>query len=219
MKTITQQILNDVELPKEFAYQMDKEEGPDDLYIMKEAPWLQMDNEDNDEYVLFKFYLGQPNAYWDIQRVYDSAVIEGDIDDLPLFGVTEWQDISEKHNWYVRRYSFIRYKEFMQRKRDESFQLEMLREFRNTQAQITSEAAVAAYSLLGKVTSRIDNLLPEEIDVKQLPNFLRAVSEILEVAADAEARVLSIGALMDMYSEEIDDKIVQKHEELIQKYA
>jgi hypothetical protein len=105
----------------------------------------------------------------------------------------------------------VRYLEWLNRKKSEMEQLKQIADFRNSQATLLQQAGLATIELVRKLTDKIESIEANDIRTQDIPSFIGALSTFLNLASDAEARVLSISTLLDMLEDEIDSKILKDH--------
>ena len=80
---------------------------------------------------------------------------------------------------------------------------------RNNQASLLYNISIATVKLVEKLAERIEYIDAEEIRVTDIPKFISALSNFIGIAADAEARILSISGLLAVLEDQIDRKIFQ----------
>lgn len=177
-------------------------------WIKENAAWKQLPQESDIMYLAFRYYIDLPFDKWGYEDAFDTFVAHTNRNDFVL---NEYQAMYEGNQWLERRMAFMRYTEWIKRKNDELTQLQSISNFRNNQASLLSEASNASVVLVRKLAERIESLDPNEIKPSAIPGFISAISSFVSLASDAEARVLSVSQLLELFADELDDQILKKH--------
>lgn len=198
-----------VDIDEELQQQLDNDMVSPE-WIRDHAPWKQQPNEDNDDYFMFTFFCGLPVNKWDVKDAYLAYLRATDDEynknDENIFILT-----AENNKWLIRRSSYIAYKDWVNRKREEIEQLNAIANFRNNQASILNRISRAASHLVEKIAVKIERIDPDEISVRDIPTFVNSVSNILNIAADAEARILAVSELLEMFENEMSADRLREH--------
>lgn len=198
-----------VDIDKELQEQLDGDMVSPE-WIRDFAPWKQQPNESNDEYYLFTFFCGLPVNKWDYKDAYMAYLRSSDekYDDsmLDLF-----VEVAESKMWLIRRSSYMAYVDWVNRKREEIEQLNAIANFRNNQASMLNKISKAAASLVDKISKKIELVDPDEISVRDIPAFINSLSSFLNIASDAEARILAVSELLDKFEDELQADRLREH--------
>lgn len=169
--------------------------------LLSQAPWNQLEIENEDEYDAFKYYINLSIDEWeptDIKRFIDVS----DEDCERMLNAFDWKS---------RRLAFIKYQEWLRRKESEIAHKEQISAFRDTQADLLKTASSATLSLIGKLSQRINALEPEEIKAADIPRFVSAVSDFIDMTTDAQAKFLTVNELLALYEDDLDAAQVREH--------
>lgn len=193
-------VLTDIEIEKGFSRTLN-EDNASVLDIIDNAPWNQLENESNLQYDAFKYYVNLSVDEWDptdIQKFID----------VPKTEITAW---SKQFEWGERRLAYMKYREWLRRKQDEISHQHNIGDFRDTQSNLLKQASGATLTLIGKLSERIQTLDPNEIKAPDIPKFVSAVSQFVDITTEAQAKFLAINELLALYEDEIDSKAVRDH--------
>src|SRR5690606_25266826 len=69
----------------------------------------------------------------------------------------------------------------------------------------------AASSLVDKIAKKIELIDPDEISVRDIPSFVSSISNFLNIASDAEARILAVSELLAIYEDELNIGRLREH--------
>lgn len=196
-----------IDLGQEFTLQLENNSF-DIEWLKANAPWNKRLNETNQQYALFKNYCESSDGKWNPESTYLEYIRKFELVDDNSNRVL-WGKLFEDYEWLKRRAAFFRYLRWIDDKKQEIEHLNKIADMRNSQANILHGASVATIKLLEKLTKRIDNLDETEIAARDIPKYITALNSFLGIAADAEARVLSIAGLLEVLEDQIDRKIFQ----------
>jgi len=177
-------------------------------WVVQYAPWKQQDDETDFEHLAFRYFTKLGIDQWDVAIARNNFIESTTQDSLTL---DQWKNMHDAHDWITRRVSFMKYLEWVTRKTDELDQLKNIGNFRSNQASLLSEASKASVELVRKLAKRIETLDADEIRVQDIPSFISSVASFLNLASDAEARVLSVSALLDAFADELDSSLLTEH--------
>lgn len=179
-------------------------------WLEENAPWLQCENESDFQYLAFKHFCLLPISEWEgrdaLHLFSQKTGRKVNKNEAPM-----WDAWREEFDWIPRRLAFSAYYDWLSRKSDEMQQLSQIGKFRNNQATLLAEVSSATIGLVKKLGSKIDKIRPEEIQTKDVPSFISALVSFLNLAADAEARVLSVSQLLDFFEEQMDTQLLKEH--------
>lgn len=194
------EILTDIEIEKGFERTLN-EDTTTVLDIIDNAPWNQLEGETDAQYDAFKYYVNLSVDEWeptDIQRFVDA----------PKQNIIAW---AKQFEWSERRLAYMKYREWLRRKQDEISHQHNIGDFRDTQSNLLKQASGATLTLIGKLSERIQTLDPNEIKAPDIPKFVSAVSQFVDITTEAQAKFLAINELLALYEDDIDAKAVRDH--------
>lgn len=195
-----EELLVDVEVDKIFERSL-QEETITVEELLENAPWNRMEGESDEAYELFIYFCNLDITEWKPEEIVRFV----DTDDIDVFG------LSKRYNWKSRRLSFLKYQEWIRRKKAEIDHLDSIAEFRDNQADLLKKSGKATIDLIGKLALRIEALDPEEIKAADIPKFISSVSTFITMSSDAEARFNAINELLALYESDIDSNAIRKH--------
>lgn len=199
-------MLADVELDQMFERSLN-EEHIDVDFIRQSAPWLQLEDETDDTYSLFKRYINLSITQWEISTILHE-------DEMANLEIVE--SLCEIYRWKSRRFSYISYLEWLRRRKDELEQLDSIDKFRVQQNELFRNTTLAASVLVTKIGERINEFDPSEITLGNLPKLISAAETLIEVSVDAQSRVLALTQLISLHQDELEIASVQDHIALAQ---
>ncbi len=194
------ELMVDIEIDKIFERSL-QEDTLTVEEVMESAPWKQLEEESELQYDTFKYYINLNIDEWqaiDVLRFID-------IDEA---NAIEW---SEEFQWKERRLAYLKYQEWLRRKKSELKHTEDIEEFRDSQAELLKSAGGATLNLISKLALRIEDLDPNEIKATDIPKFVSAISSFLDMTADAQARFLSVNELLALYENDLDADVIRQH--------
>lgn len=202
-------------LPVEFVDQLNSEDGISSEYLETSAPWLKLKGETEEEYQLYLIYQGLPQHTWNLRKVFHEFDLYFNSETVTRVSFNKFKVIAEKNHWHVRRYANILYNDWLIQQEDMRQQLMMIADYRRNQSELAKKATEASLVLMDKLTTKINSIDFDDIRTVDIPKFLSAVKEITAMAADSEARLLSINMLLDLHSKEIAEMFEQDTIEII----
>lgn len=158
-------------------------------WIEENAIWLQYDDESDDDYQLFRNYVSKA------------------IDDWSFAPHTE---IAKKNYWKNRRLAYLKYKEWLQRRKEEIAQLDAINQFRINEVEILSQTSKSVLTLVEKLQKKIETVDIEEIATRDIPSFINSLAKFSEMASDARARALAVDKLLQLHEEEMDAALLRQ---------
>ncbi len=194
------ELMVDIEIDKIFERSL-QEDTLTVEEVMESAPWKQLEEESELQYDTFKYYINLNIDEW--QAIDVLCFI--DIDEA---NAIEW---SEEFQWKERRLAYLKYQEWLRRKKSELKHTEDIEEFRDSQAELLKSAGGATLNLISKLALRIEDLDPNEIKATDIPKFVSAISSFLDMTADAQARFLSVNELLALYENDLDADVIRQH--------
>jgi len=190
----------DIEIDKDFERALN-EDTLSFEELMESAPWQQLEGETDLQYEAFKYFVNLQIDDWEVESVMSFANY-----DLP--SLRRW---SIDFVWNTRRMSYVKSQEWLRRKKKELEHKEGISDFRDTQANLLKTASDATLSLIGKLAQRIQELDPSEIKSTDIPKYVTAVSQFIDMTTEAQARFLTLNELLCLYEDEIDSKAIREH--------
>lgn len=169
--------------------------------LMQSAPWQQLENETDLQYEAFKYFVNLEIDDWDTEGVLRFA-------NFTKAEVNQW---SVAFQWNSRRMSYVKSQEWLRRKRKELEHKDGISDFRDTQADLLQTASKATLSLIGKLAQRINELDPSEIKSTDIPKYVTAVSQFIDMTSEAQARFLTLNELLALYEDDIDARAIREH--------
>lgn len=169
--------------------------------LMQSAPWQQLENETDLQYEAFKYFVNLEIDDWDTEGVLRFA-------NFTKAEVNQW---SVTFQWNSRRMSYVKSQEWLRRKRKELEHKDGISDFRDTQADLLQTASKATLSLIGKLAQRINELDPSEIKSTDIPKYVTAVSQFIDMTSEAQARFLTLNELLALYEDDIDARAIREH--------
>ncbi|HNS42698.1 MAG TPA: hypothetical protein PKN22_08055 [Taishania sp.] len=194
------ELMVDIEIDKIFERSL-QEDTLTVEEIMESAPWKQLEGESELQYDTFKYYINLNIDEWEAVNVLRFI----DIDEA---NAVEWCD---EFQWKERRLAYLKYQEWLRRKKSELKHTEDIEEFRDSQAELLKSAGSATLNLISKLALRIEDLDPNEIKATDIPKFVSAISSFLDMTADAQARFLSVNELLALYENDLDADVIRQH--------
>lgn len=169
--------------------------------LMQSAPWQRLENETDLQYEAFKYFVNLEIDDWDTESVLRFA-------NFTDAEVNQW---SATYSWNSRRMSYVKSQEWLRRKRKELEHKDGISDFRDTQADLLQTASKATLSLIGKLAQRINELDPSEIKSTDIPKYVTAVSQFIDMTSEAQARFLTLNELLALYEDDIDARAIREH--------
>lgn len=169
--------------------------------LMQSAPWQILEDESELQYEAFKYFVNLEIDDWDVESVLKFA-------NFTSAEVNQW---STKFQWNSRRMSYVKSQEWLRRKRKELEHKDGISDFRDTQADLLQTASKATLSLIGKLAQRINELDPSEIKSTDIPKYVTAVSQFIDMTSEAQARFLTLNELLALYEDDIDARAIREH--------
>lgn len=170
-------------------------------WLLENAIWAQLEEEDEYHFDFFKAYLKLPIDKWKPDDIMYYVI------EMPPTII----DIAEQFNWKKRRLLYLKYTEWYQRKKEELDHLESISKFRNTTVKAVGLVSVAALTLIDKLQQKIALVRVEELKTRDIPALVSAAKTLMELSADTEARALAVDKLMQMFAEEMDASLLKEH--------
>lgn len=193
-----------IEIDKNFERSLEEDVISID-YIKEHAPWNRLSDESDEEYEAFTYFVNLTIDNWNVESVLSYIVIE------------DVKRLAVKHQWRERRFAFLKYQEWLRRRKSEVKQVEDIQDFRDNQAEVLKDSSNAAIKLISKLNKRIELLQPDEIKAADIPKFVSALSSFIEMSTNAEARLMTINELLALYESEIDSNTITEHVRLVEK--
>lgn len=190
--------INEIEIDSTFERSL-QEDNIDS--ILDVAPWKQLDTEADEQYDAFKYFIALRIDEWeprDAQRFVETS------EDLLL----AW---SRLYKWKARRLAYLKYQEWLKRKQEELEHIDRIAKFRNTQLNLLQNTGNATIKLIEKLGQRINELDPSEIKATDIPKFVTAVAQFVDLSSEAEARALTLNELLALYQDELDSNTIRNH--------
>jgi len=170
-------------------------------WVEENAIWMQLEGESDEAYEAFKKFVALPIDKWDVKF-------------LPQ--TSNAQHYSFTFHWTKRRLLYLKYKEWLDKRRSELEHLEAISLYRDNQAKVLKSTTHSALTLIEKLRDRIDSIEPDDIDPRSIPQFISALSTFLELSADAEARALAVDSLLKLHAEDLSSLNLREHISLLQ---
>lgn len=170
-------------------------------WLEENAIWMQDEGETEDEYALFRQYLALPIDKWEVSDIINDKA---------------GQMLAEDKIWKQRRLLYLKYTEWFSRKQEEMAHLESIAKFRSVSADIMSAATNSSLTLVNKLKERIDTIDVDDIKARDIPSFIAALNNFVNIAADAQARTLAVDRLLQMFEEEINAADLKEHMRYVQ---
>lgn len=201
----------ETQLPVPFINELQSTHGPSSEYLENEAPWIKLKGETDDEYQLYLTYQSMPIHIWNMKKVFQEFDVYFNSGSLRRLAFNKFKAVAYKNQWAIRRYAYHLYIDWLDSNNEMHKQLNLIAEYRKNQGIITKKATEASILLMDKVMDRIkdigviheDGVSKDNIRIQDLPKFLGAVKDIVNMSADAEARLLSINVLLELHAKEI----------------
>lgn len=193
--------LVDIEVEKAFARSLEEDTITLDE-ILENAPWNQLEVESETQYDAFKFFVNLPIDDWEPEHI---TKFRPDIES----DTADWW--SKEFDWKERRMAYVKYQEWLRRKQDEIKHQEGISDFRDTQVSLLRSSSKATVNLINKLTQRIEELDPSEIKATDIPKFVSAVSEFIEMTTDTQAKLLTLNELLALYADDLDAQAIREH--------
>jgi hypothetical protein len=192
-------VLTNIEIDKIFERSLQE-----DTYTMEEilenAPWNQHGDEDDEQYDAFKYYVNLAIDEWE-----PTAISKFNID------ATHAENWAQEFQWQQRRMAYIQYQEWLRRKTEEVKHQDSIADFRDTQHSLLTTSSKATINLIAKLAARIETLDPDEIKAADIPKFVSAVSQFIDMTTEANAKFLTINELLALYEDDLDAKSIRDH--------
>lgn len=118
----------------------------------------------------------------------------------------EWSRWQRTYNWSSRA------KEIDENRKKEvqwfisSEQISELIAYRKRQRELAEMVTDTAMRMIAAANRRLETLNPEEITASVLPQYLKAAAAIAELASDAEAKILLLQDIVEMYNANFGEK-------------
>lgn len=187
----------DIEYEEHFQSMLDSDQITPQ-WVEKNAIWMQIKNEPDEAYEAFKKYTALPIDKWAAKDLagYDSKTISHYI---------------ESYQWRKRRLLYLKYKEWFDKRKSELEHLQAISLYRDTQARVLKSTTQSALALVEKLQQRIDSMDADDIDPRNIPQFISALSTFVDLASDAEARALAVDSLLRLHAEELSSLHLSEH--------
>ncbi len=169
-------------------------------WVEENAIWMQLEGESDEAYEAFKKFVALPIDKWEVRFV----------------AVSNAQHYSLAFHWTKRRLLYLKYKEWLDKRRSELEHLDAISLYRDNQARVLKSTTHSALTLIEKLRDRIDSIEPDDIDPRSIPQFISALSTFLELSADAEARALAVDSLLKLHAEDLSSLNLREHISLLQ---
>jgi hypothetical protein len=188
--------LLDVEYDEHFQSMLDSDQITP-KWVEENAIWMRMAEESEEAYSLFTKYVALPIDKWSFKDLHD--------DDVKV------QHYMNIYHWRKRRLLYLKYKEWFEKRKSELEHLEAISLYRDTQAKVLKSTTESALTLIQKLQKRIDTMDAEDIDPRNIPQFISALSTFVGLASDAEARALAVDSLLKLHAEELSSLNLSEH--------
>ncbi len=188
--------LLDVEYDEHFQSMLDSDQITP-KWVEENAIWMRMAEESEEAYSLFTKYVALPIDKWSFKDLHD--------DDVKV------QHYMNIYHWRKRRLLYLKYKEWFEKRKSELEHLEAISLYRDTQAKVLKSTTESALTLIQKLQKRIDTMDAEDIDPRNIPQFISALSTFVGLASDAEARALAVDSLLKLHAEELSSLNLSVH--------
>lgn len=192
--------LSDIEIDKLFERSL-QEDAISLEDIRDNAPWNRLSEEGDTAYDAFKYYVNLEIDDWEPESILRFV-------ELPDDDVDWW---AKEFDWKERRMAYLKYQEWIRRRKAEMKQIENIEDFRDNQAELLKTSSRAAASLVSKLEERISQIEPEEIKVADIPKFISSLSTFLDMASDFEARFNTVNELLALYEDELNSHAIKAH--------
>lgn len=187
----------DIEYEEEFQNLLDEDKITAE-WVNENAIWMQLEDESDESYDMFKKYCALPIDKWDAKH-------------LPQYKSSLVQSYIDSHYWKQRRLLYLKYKDWFDKRKSELEHLEAISLYRDNQAKVLRSTSKSSLLLIEKLQQRIESIDADEIDPRNIPQFISAVSTFVSLAADAEARALAVDSLLGLHAEELSSLNLGKH--------
>ncbi len=174
-------------------------------WIQDNAPWNRLDTENDEEYKWFQWYTQITIDMWVPEESFELSPFREEA------SLESWLKAYHENHWVERRMAYVKYGEWVARKKDELEQLHHIANFRSTQAELLTSASKAGLALVDTLTTRLQSLEPSEIKAHNIPSFVTALNTFLSMSADAEARLLAVTDLLDYYEVDMAQTDIRQH--------
>lgn len=167
-------------------------------WVENNAIWRQLKNEPEEAYEMFRKFASLPIDKWEPWQVtgYDTTT------------VTAYMNAFA---WKKRRLLYLKYTEWLAKKKSELEHFEAISNYRDTQAKVLKSTARSSLLLIERLQERIENMSAEDIDPRNIPQFISALGNFVGLAADAEARALAVDKLMRLHAEDLSSLDLNTH--------
>ena len=166
-------------------------------WVEENALWLQFDDEADEEYELFLHYVNLPIDKWAVKDMYVSY--DGDLSALMTDNM-----------WKERRMMYLKFQEWLQRRKDEFAQLDEIALFKKNESEILAHTSSSVLTLVRKLQQKIESVDIDDINTRDIPSFIGALAKFQEMASDARARALAVDKLLQLHNEEIDAQLLRQ---------
>lgn len=190
--------INDIEIDTRF----DRSLAEDDIdSIVELSPWNQLKSESDKQFKAFKYFIALAIDEWEPTEI--SKFVKIDEEEIETW--------SREYSWKSRRLAHLKYQEWLKRKKEELEHIDSIAKFRNTQINLLQNTGNATINLIEKLGQRINELDPSEIKATDIPKFVTAVAQFIDLSTEAEARALTLNELLALYQDELDSQTIRKH--------
>ena len=167
-------------------------------WVEQNAIWRKLKGEPEEAYEAFKKFVSLPIDKWQPWQVTGFEVVE----------VTAYMNA---YNWKKRRLLYLKYTEWLDKRKSELEHFAAISSYRDTQAQVLKSTTRSSLLLIQKLQERIETMSPDDIDPRSIPQFISALGNFVDLAADAEARALAIDKLMRLHAEDLSSLDLNTH--------
>jgi len=113
-----------------------------------------------------------------------------------------WFSWSSRFQWVARARAYDVYLEQRARGLREAEHMKELEQYRDQARKGAATLWIARNKLMERLTRRLDNINPDQIDVEKLPSFMRAVAYVTEVALNTQAEAIGVRQLETLLDDE-----------------
>lgn len=167
-------------------------------WVEENAIWRQLKGEPDEAYEAFKKYASLPIDKWEPWQVvgYDKATITAYLN---------------AYAWKKRRLLYLKYTEWLNKRKSELEHFEAISNYRDTQAKVLKSTTRSSLLLIQKLQEKIEGMSADDIDARNIPQFISALANFVDLSADAEARALAVDKLMRLHAEDLTSLDINSH--------
>ncbi|TXI88533.1 MAG: hypothetical protein E6Q36_05255, partial [Chryseobacterium sp.] len=128
-------------------------------WVEQNAIWRRLKNEPETAYEAFKKFVSLPIDKWQPWQVTG-------------FDANEVMAYMNAYDWKKRRLLFLKYTEWLDKRKSELEHFEAISSYRDTQAKVLKSTTRSSLLLIEKLQERIETMSAEDIDPRSIPQFI-----------------------------------------------